>query len=345
MTAPASGPRGDAPGERAAPGTPAGDPLGFERTVGDQAAGEASGAGTTDLQPDVERLHRAVLREPRDPIEGREPPPWWFTGAIAIALFWGGWYLGRYGGEFSTQTHIAIREGRESDIAGEAASKVTAASNNPVQQGERIYLNNCQGCHQQSGKGVAGAFPPVVGSEWVTGPSETLVRILLHGLNGPIQVAGAGYNGAMPAWKDVLKDEEIAAVLTYLRQWKPNAASAIAGPEVAALRTAHASRTAAWTAAELRAEEGNKPAPAAGTTSTAAQAGPTPVGPPAAGPGANGATPDGRPVGTTPGATPDEVKGGPSGGAGRTPPGGPAVPNAGVPTAGASPNAGAGARP
>jgi mono/diheme cytochrome c family protein len=223
------------------------------------APGGERGAGATDLQPDVERLHRAVLREPSDPQEGREPLPWWFVATIVLALFWGGWYLGRYGGEFNTQTHVALRDGRQPGIAGAAAGAVTAAVSNPVQQGERLYLNNCQGCHQQSGRGVAGAFPPVVGSEWVTGPSETLVRILLHGLQGPVQVAGATYNGAMPAWKDVLEDEEIAAVATYLRQWAPNAAPAVAGPEVAALRTAHADRTEAWTAAELEAAAGARP--------------------------------------------------------------------------------------
>ena len=134
---------------------------------------------------------------------------------------------------------------------------------NPVVQGERIYLNNCQGCHQQNGRGVPAAFPPVVGSEWVTGAPETLVRILLQGLSGPVQVAGATFNGAMPAWKDVLKDEEIAAVATYLRQWKPNAAGAVSGEQVASLRQATASRTAAWTVAELKAAEG-APSPEGG---------------------------------------------------------------------------------
>ena len=148
-------------------GLPGGRRVALERTVGGQAAGESSGAGTTDLQPDVERLHRAVLREPSDPIEGREPMPWWFVLTIVLALFWGGWYLGRYGGEFNTRTHIALGEGdeRQVGIAGAAAGAVSAAAANPVQQGERIFLNNCQGCHQQTGKGVPGAFPPVVGSE------------------------------------------------------------------------------------------------------------------------------------------------------------------------------------
>ena len=229
---------------------------GGERRPADRAAGEAIGASstsTTDLQPDVERLHRAVLREPHDPLEGREPMPWWFIATIVLALFWGGWYLGRYGGEFSTATHIALGDGRQAGIAAAAASAVTAAATNPVEQGGRIYQHNCQGCHQQNGRGVPGAFPPVVQSEWVTGAPETVVRILLHGLSGPVQVAGATYEGAMPAWKDVLKDEEIAAVATYLRQWAPNAAPAVTTEQVAALRQAHASRTAAWTADELGA--------------------------------------------------------------------------------------------
>jgi len=237
---------------------------GGERTVGGKAAGDASGAGATDLQPDVERLHRAVLREPSDPVEGREPMPWWFVLTIVLALFWGGWYLGRYGGEFSTATHIALGDRRQASIAGAAAGAMAAATANPVVQGERIFLNNCQGCHQQNGRGVPGAFPPLVGSEWVTGAPETLVRILLQGLTGPVQVAGATYNGAMPAWKDVLKDEEIAAVATYVRQWKPNAAGAVSGEQVASLRQATASRTAAWTVAELKADEGKAPPPAGG---------------------------------------------------------------------------------
>jgi mono/diheme cytochrome c family protein len=267
------------------------DALASGGAASDRAAEPVPEAGgVLDLQPDVERLHRAVRREPRDPVEGREPVPWWFLGVVALALFWGGWYLGRYGGEFDTQPHIAFAA-RQPGIAGEAAAQSAAAVSNPVEAGERVYAQNCQGCHQASGRGVAGAFPPVVGSEWVTGAPETLGRILLHGLQGPVEVSGATYNGAMPAWKDVLKDEEIAAVLTYIRQLAPNAAAPVAPTAVAALRTAHADRAQAWTAAELRAAEGTAPPAAASTTAPAAQAGPTPMGPPAAGPAAQGPKP------------------------------------------------------
>jgi mono/diheme cytochrome c family protein len=222
-----------------------------------------------DLQPDVERLHRAVRREPRDPVEGREPAPWFFVAAVALALFWGGWYLGRYGGEFGTATHVAFAA-RQPGIAASASAQAAAAIDDPVAAGRRVYEKQCTACHQATGRGVPGAFPPVVGSEWVTGAPETVARILLFGLQGPVQVAGATYNGAMPAWKDVLKDGEIAAVATYLRQWAPNAAPAVTAEQVAALRAAHADRSAAWTAAELE-RAGSRAGSAAAADTAAAR--------------------------------------------------------------------------
>lgn len=205
---------------------------------------------TMDPEPDVERLHRAIRREPRDPVEGREPVPWFFTAAVALALFWGGWYLGRHGGEFGLATHVAV-SGRDASTVASVSAQAAAAIADPVAAGERIYTNNCSSCHQASGQGIPGAFPPVVGSEWVTGASETLTRIVLHGLQGPIEVAGQVYNGTMPAWQDLLKDEEIAAVATYLRQLGDNSAPPVSLEEVSTLRTRHADRAEMWTAEEL----------------------------------------------------------------------------------------------
>ena len=234
--------------------------------VGDGGVPEAGGV---DLQPDVERIHRAIRREPHDPVEGRERPPWFFTAAIALALFWGGWYLGRYGGEFGLATHVSSTT-RQPGVAAAAAGQMATAVDDPIAAGRTVYNQNCQSCHQGNGQGVAGVFPPIVGSEWVTGPPATVARILLHGLQGPVEVAGTTYNGAMPAWKDVLKDEEIAAVATYIRQLEANDAPAVPAAEVAALREAHADRTTAWTAEELRAAPdptpGGAPGAAADTT-------------------------------------------------------------------------------
>jgi mono/diheme cytochrome c family protein len=226
-----------------------------------------------DLQPDVERLHRAIRREPRDPVEGREPSPWFFIAAVALALFWGGWYLGRYGGEFGLATHVALGSRDAGTVATLAAQSESAVSD-PVAAGERVYANNCGSCHQASGQGIPGAFPPVVGSEWVTESSETLVQVILFGLQGPIEVAGKPYNGMMPAWKDVLKDEEIAAVATYLRQWRPNDGTPVTAAEVASIRSANAQRTTPWTADELRSEGTTDAATAAPASGTAAPAAP-----------------------------------------------------------------------
>jgi len=220
---------------------------------------EASGSGQPpvpepgshfDLQPDVERLHRPITREPRDPIEGREPVPWFFTVVVALALFWGGWYLGRYSGEFGVATHVALR-GRDAGTAASVREQTEAAITDPVAAGQRIYANNCASCHQGSGEGIPGAFPPLHGSEWVTGSPETLTRILLHGLQGPVEVAGQSYNGVMPAWRDLLKDEEIAAVVTFLRQLGSNSAPPVDPQLVTTLRTRHADRTTHWTADEV----------------------------------------------------------------------------------------------
>jgi mono/diheme cytochrome c family protein len=233
---------------RPAPGNVPDDARDVRRPVGDGGVPEAGGV---DLQPDVERIHRTIRREPRDPVEGREPVPWFFTAAVALSLFWGGWYLGRYGGEFGTTTHMAFAS-RQSGIAEAAAGQTAGAVSDPILAGKAVYEKNCQVCHQATGRGVPGAFPPVVGSEWVTGSPHRLLRILLHGLQGPVQVAGATYNGAMPAWNGVLGDEEIAAVATYIRQLDSNDAPAIPVTDVARVRDA-TPRTSPWTAAELNA--------------------------------------------------------------------------------------------
>jgi cytochrome c oxidase subunit II len=105
--------------------------------------------------------------------------------------------------------------------------------------GQQVFNSNCGACHQASGEGVAGAFPPVRGHirELFTaqGGREYLPKLLLNGLQGPIEIAGNTYNGIMPAWRQ-LSDEQIAAVLNYsLTTWEapsefqPYEASEIAG--------------------------------------------------------------------------------------------------------------------
>lgn len=119
--------------------------------------------------------------------------------------------------------------------------------------GERIYNQTCMGCHAETGDGNPGVYPPLNGSEWVTGPASRLLNILLHGITGPILVAGEEYNGLMPGWGAAFKDEELAALATYLRSAWGNVASPVTPAEVTALRTKHAARTTFWTVPELEA--------------------------------------------------------------------------------------------
>ncbi len=120
-----------------------------------------------------------------------------------------------------------------------------------AQLGKSIYLANCATCHQPTGGGVPGAFPPLAGSEWVTGTEERLVRIVLHGLQGPIKVAGNDYNNVMAPLGAVLKDEQIANVLSYVRQTWGNNAPDVEPATVAKIRADTASHSGYWTAEEL----------------------------------------------------------------------------------------------
>jgi mono/diheme cytochrome c family protein len=226
-------------------------------TVGSAGAQRAEAALQADFDPDVERLHRPLYREPREPLEGREPAPWWLWAAIAAALFWGGWYLGRHGGTFSTATQLEFPFGAGSGAAQAKPPPTPIAD--PVAAGQNIYAQRCQACHQADGRGKPNLFPPLIDSEWVVGPEETAIRILLNGMQGPVEVAGSTFQGVMPPWRDQLSDAEIAAVITFIRQWEANDAGPVAAEKVAGLRPEGVSREKPWTAEELKALEGAAP--------------------------------------------------------------------------------------
>lgn len=204
---------------------------------------------------DVEALHRTVVREPAEPTEGNEPAPWWLWAIAAVALVMGGYTLGRYGGVFDNRPHLAYPPDEVATIPAVEAPRqpelVEAAAAPP--DGSALYTKHCATCHQPTGSGVAGAFPPLVGSEWVEGPPEVMVRIVLGGLQGPITVAGVPYNGVMPAFADLLTDAEIAAVITYERDMAGVAPADVPVALVTELRAEAAGRAGPYTAAELGA--------------------------------------------------------------------------------------------
>ena len=93
--------------------------------------------------------------------------------------------------------------------------------------------------------GLSGIFPPLVGASWVLENDARLVQILLHGINGELEVNGVVYSGVMPAFAQ-LSDAELAAVLTYVRNAWGNAAPAIVATQVADGRERFAADRGAW---------------------------------------------------------------------------------------------------
>ena len=118
-------------------------------------------------------------------------------------------------------------------------------------RGEAIYARTCAACHQNGGTGVDGAFPPLDGSALATGNPEHAVRIVLHGLTGPVEIPGKlPVNSLMPPAG--LADAEISDVLSFVRHAWSNDAAPLAPDEVSKVRAATKDRTTPWTAAELR---------------------------------------------------------------------------------------------
>ena len=114
------------------------------------------------------------------------------------------------------------------------------------------YQTVCAACHQAEGQGVAGAFPPLAGSEWLLGNPEIPARIVLLGLTGPIEVKTLKFSSTMPP-PPGLTDDQIAEAITYARTHFGNNASKVDVGLVKQVRASLAGRTSSWTALELAA--------------------------------------------------------------------------------------------
>ena len=123
----------------------------------------------------------------------------------------------------------------KNDTAVHTAEVSAAGKDALMKKGEAVYLANCAACHQPTGKGLTGAFPPLAGSDFLKGDRKAVMSAALFGLSGPITVNGVDYNGVMPSLGH-LKDEDLAAALTYVFNAWGNDGAAVSVAEVAALR-------------------------------------------------------------------------------------------------------------
>jgi putative membrane-bound dehydrogenase-like protein len=164
-------------------------------------------------------------------------------------------YLQALGGGTIEAALDALAKHHSAGASPGAPAKELVRKNVPVaavhERGAAVYARTCIACHGPDGKGVPGAFPPLDGVDWALGDPSIPVRIVLAGLQGPIEIAGQKFNNMMPPHTD-LKDSEIADVLTYVRQSWSNDATSVSEDFVKQTRAKHADRKSPWTAAELK---------------------------------------------------------------------------------------------
>ena len=143
--------------------------------------------------------------------------------------------------------YLATHFNRQSKFAPLKYIGAAAAAARDEQQlfaaGKEIYGTLCAMCHQADGRGREKIAPSLVGSPLALGPPAVVVRIMLHGKRGPANV--------MPALGSLMTDEQIAAVLTYIRREWGQTAAAIASAEVKTIRASTTGRARPWTAEEL----------------------------------------------------------------------------------------------
>jgi mono/diheme cytochrome c family protein len=123
----------------------------------------------------------------------------------------------------------------------------------PAKSGEVQFNSYCSACHQYDAQGM-GEAPPLDKSAWVTGSEDRLIRIVLHGVRGPIEVHGKTYNREMPGFGQILSDAEIAALLSFVRSRFGEPSPAILATSVGRVRQASPGRTDYWSVEELLAE-------------------------------------------------------------------------------------------
>ena len=184
----------------------------------------------------------------------------YFCMVISIAL--AGLYLSKYNGGFNSNEYLEDKDSINVEFAAieaklkeEGGGMVEVAADDPVALGEKIYQANCMACHQVTGQGMPGAFPPLAGSDWVGKDPNMLARIVIAGLQGPITVSGGEFNSIMAPLGAALSDEDIANVLTYVRQAWGNDYPAVDASVVADARAATGARSM-WTVPELEASMG-----------------------------------------------------------------------------------------
>jgi len=179
-----------------------------------------------------------------EPEKGPIPP--WLIGLIGFGIFWAGAYLFSFSGGFSAEVFdVQPKFG--------AAGGGAKGAPDPKVVGKALFSANCVTCHQATGLGVPGQYPPLAGSEVELGDATNqLIAIVLKGLQGPVVVTGKPFNNAMQAWEGQYTDSQLAAILTYVRSDWGNNAPPITADMVKQIRAEFKDRKEQWTWPEVQ---------------------------------------------------------------------------------------------
>src|SRR5262245_36355499 len=135
--------------------------------------------------------HPSQARERAEPYEQTHAIPGWLAILAVLLALWGVIYLALYAGtdwgSYGDSRSLGALEPSQPKVAGAVAM-----------DGKALFMTHCSACHQATGLGVPGAFPPLAASERVTGSPESLVKIVLLGIAGKLTVKGITYTGQMP---------------------------------------------------------------------------------------------------------------------------------------------------
>jgi mono/diheme cytochrome c family protein len=194
---------------------------------------------------------QSSLREPAAPGEDipepeKGPIPVWLVGLIGFGIFWAGAYLFSFSGGFSADVF-------DYQPKFGAAGGGAKGAPDPKVVGKALFSANCITCHQATGLGVPGQYPPLAGSEVEIGDATNqLIAIVLKGLQGPVVIEGKPFNNAMQAWEGQYTDSQLASILTYVRSDWGNNAPPITADMVKQIRGEFKDRKEQWTWPEVQ---------------------------------------------------------------------------------------------
>ena len=183
-----------------------------------------------------------------EPTSTGKTVPMWLVAAMLLLLFLGAWYFDARGGWFEAKVYAPYRS-----IADVERFQPRSGGDSVLLRGKALFEQNCALCHNPDGLGKPAQAPPLAGSEWVLAVgANRLIRIPQVGLSGPIEVKGQVWNLPMAPMGAMYPDEDLAAVLSYIRNAWGNKAPIVTVEQVKKVRAELAGRNQPYAPDDLK---------------------------------------------------------------------------------------------